>query len=188
MKINTWLHLNSSWSILIVIGLLWSCDSISVSNVKTTKQHSIYQDSLQKNGFFEFQSYFVHLDSSSTEDKQRIPFEVAIRFLGNELDSVNGVYEILPVAYFKNNNGHFFIVQLDCGAGGDCAFFYLLSFNSNLGFNNKKLIGREVGELSTSTFFEYYRGADSLLVVNEILYDNNNDTYIDTIMTKILLK
>ena len=133
------------------------------------------------------------ISKNADDEKPVVPFPMIGQWFKEQTDGEHySVNEIHAVQHIKTAaNEQFFLVSIDCGAGGFCTSFYLLVFNANGKFVRKQTVGYEAGDLGFSQYFKYKIIGDTLRTY-KIYYDNDEDGAAkepaDTTIKNILLK
>ena len=145
-------------------------------------------DTTLKPQYFELNKYFRNDTTDSTLIK--VLFFVLYDFIKSEdIDTTSSFYsDVDLIKKMENKDGVFFIVKLNCTAGGDCATFYMIEFNKAGKFERIAKLGDLTSEEDQSKYFDFKMASDTMLVTYQIEYDNNRDTAVDTIVTHIKLK
>lgn len=162
--------------------------------VDTSKKESIdisqESDTVRSAAYNSMLNYFLPKDNSVLDTTVQIPYSCFDTLLQSEIaDTSSGFYSgINPIRRIKNKHGDFFIIRLNCTAGGDCALYYLLAFNAYGKFRSLQKLGSDAGEYSESTYFEYHLQSDTVLLTNQIRYDNEKEVGIDTVRRLVQLR
>jgi len=85
----------------------------------------------------------------------------------------DGISAIHPIDMTQNRYGAFFILQLNCSAGGQCEEFYLLGFNTGGHPVPPESIGGLMADADFLQTFDYRIAGDTTIVVNTKNYDGD---------------
>jgi hypothetical protein len=129
-------------------------------------------------------------ENNKIDDKIEIPFSSVIDFMKSEIsDTTSTFYSgINPIDIFINKYGSFFLIKLNCTAGGDCAVYYLINFDNGGKFRNSEKVGDVTSEENESRYFKYKLNSDTTLLTYQIRHDNEKDKDFDTIKKVAKLK
>lgn len=195
-------HLEKIQRLALVITLLSGsgCKDGPVHNVSRNDSAIIHKDTgVSKNGsapnklpdpafpkeFTEFKKYFTKDSVVRFNEQAQIPISLVRFFFHNDLDtSYNPSAD--PDTLIENRFGYFFIVKVNCIAGGDCAVYYLLAFDKNGKFIKRKKLGILVAEEDETTYFKYKVISDTSLLTYKIT-DNEEKDQTDTIVKHVRL-
>jgi len=163
-------------------------NSIDVDRLKKTSIIKI-NDSIPAAEYNALIGYFKK-ENNKIDDMIEIPFSIVIDFMKSEISDTSSTFYsgINPVDIFNNKYGRFFLIKLNCTAGGDCAVYYLISFDIRGKFRNSQKVGDITSEENESRYFKYKLNSDTTLLTYQIRHDNEKDKDFDTIKKAIKLK
>jgi hypothetical protein len=160
-----------------------SDDSTSAPNMEVTRDQV---DSMSRAAFLTFRDKFKKNMNGRVDSTKLISLAYAKHLLADQIDtSINK--KVTPVDLIVNRSGNYFIIKEHCAAGGDCASYFLLRFNSEGRFVRAEIIGNMAAEESTSIYFDYKVESDSSLIAYKIDYNEIADSAIDTVKRRIKL-
>jgi hypothetical protein len=186
--------------IIIIIILNWFCtgqkpkvinnNSSLDTTVNMRSDQNQKDDTIPSSIYLTLLKYFRKNDELKIDTTVKIPFSVLDTLLKSEVSdtSVTFYSGINPIKEVKNRYGDFFIMRLNCTAGGDCTIYYLLSFSRFGKFHSLQKLGDVSSEEDESRYFEYSLASDTALLTYLIRYDNEKDETIDTAKKLVPLK
>ncbi len=163
---------------LIILFLTFSFSILSCNINKSPKEgrdNTIAIENQDVDLANQFDKYFK-------DPNQIIPFALYFKMTNEKLDTTF-FSSILSNDRIKNGDCIFYIVQINCIAGGDCAEYKLLSL-CNFKFNSIKTIGKDRADAEYSLQFSY-KIIDSTkidLINEEERYNDDFETVFDTII------
>lgn len=127
-----------------------------------TRPMRLIADAYLPEAYLEFRSNFrkdkrMGLDSTST-----IPVELVNSFLPGKIDTTDPP-PIEPLDWVENRYGNFFVIRINCGDNGECANYYLLTFDKTGKFVRKNELGRLSIEGDVGMYFDYKQLSDTTL-------------------------
>lgn len=140
-----------------------------------------------------FPKAFLELRDKFKKDKNRnfdstatIPFELVNLFLAEKADTP-WYNSVQPMDWIENRYGNFFIIQLNCTAGGDCATYRLLVFDQAGRFIRDEKLGSLTADEDETDYFTYEPLSDTTLRGYKMKTDGGGKT-TDSTSWIILLK
>jgi hypothetical protein len=137
-------------------------------------------------GFQNFKNEFAKDLNGRIDSANEIPLTYIKSVLKDSID-IKYVTTINPVDLIVNTDGYFFIIRKNCAAGGDCAVYLLLVFDTQGKFVRFQRIGLMALEEENSVFFGYKIDSDTSLTVFRINYKGEANSPTDSIPTRIRL-
>lgn len=87
---------------------------------------------------------------------------------------------IEPIEWIKNKYGNFFIIRLNCNAGGSCTTYEILFFDKEGKFIKKDDLGMFAADGEEIDRFRYDKLSDTALLLYKMEYDNLAEKTIDS--------
>lgn len=140
-----------------------------------------------------FDSLFNCFSSNTSlfvQEQTTISDSLASRiFTLEEFDPSNEFFiNVKPRLYFKNSYGYFFLLQVDCSAGGACSIFYIVAFNVEMTKKRVLEVGKEEGDYEGLTKFEFNLNSDStIFFAREAVYKDPDRPAIDSMVNSVRL-
>jgi hypothetical protein len=123
----------------------------------------IKKDSLSFSAsYLEFSGKFKKDREGRVDPDDSIPFSLVNSFLSEKLDTLFN-NSIQPMDYIQNRYGNFFIIQVNCVAGGDCATYHLIVFDKAGKFVKTSELGSLSADEDETVYFTYEQLSDTTL-------------------------
>ena len=111
---------------------------------------------------------------SNPDSAVTIPISLLNSYLQEKIDTqLNS--SVNPVDLVQNRYGNFFIIQVNCSAGGYCHIYTLLVFDKTGHFIKSIDLGETEGDEGFSRDFTYTFLSDTTLEVSQVNTDNDTD-------------
>lgn len=137
--------------------------------------------------YVEFRDKFKKGRNGRPDLDATIPFALMNSFLVEKMDTLfnNG---IRPLDWIENRYGEFFIIEVHCVAGGDCATYRLVAFDKNGRFVKMEELGLLAAEEDETEDFDYKILSDTTLRAYKTNYDEEKGKAIDSTSWIVKLK
>jgi hypothetical protein len=139
-------------------------------------------------GVIKMLSYFRRNALGHVDPQVEIDKDYVIKIFSDTDRLWNSIGSINPVDMAQNAYGTFFIVKLNCGAGGECEEYYLIGY----GTKNKPVRPEHIGDLMAdedfSQTFVYRIAGDSAVVVDTENYDSGKLKNSSVIRYSLVIK
>ena len=112
--------------------------------------------------YLEFKDKFQKDKNGRIDSTITIPLELVNLFLTQKADTP-WYNSIQPMDWIENRYGNFFIIQLNCTAGGDCATYRLLVFDKAGKFIRDEKLGSLTADEDETDYFTYEPLSDTTL-------------------------
>jgi hypothetical protein len=132
-------------------------DSVSAPIIPIKKDSISFSAS-----YLEFSGKFKKDRKGRVDPDDSIPFSLVNSFLPEKLDTVF-YNSIQPMDSIQNGYGNFFIIQVNCVAGGDCATYHLLVFDKAGKFVKTSKLGSLSADEDETVYFTYEQLSDTTL-------------------------
>ena len=112
--------------------------------------------------YLEFKDKFKKDMAGEMNSGDPIPFSLVNSFLSKKIDTqFNNA--IKPMEYIENRYGNFFIIEVKCVAGGDCAIYQLMVFDNAGKFVRIEKLGQLAADEDETVYFTYDQLSDTTL-------------------------
>jgi hypothetical protein len=112
--------------------------------------------------YLEFSGKFKKDKKGRVDPDDSIPFSLVNSFLSKKFDTLFN-NSIQPMDSIQNRYGNFFIIQVNCVAGGDCATYHLMVFDKAGKFVTISKLGQLSAEEDETVYFTYEQLSDTTL-------------------------
>jgi hypothetical protein len=158
---------------MLLIGL--SCKERNHSGIVKKDSISIRKDSLgnQFSGamlpkdFVDLKKVFSKDSAGRMDSTREIPLTLIKHFF-KETIIYSAISSVNPLVLVENRYGYFFMIKMNCNAGGECAGYYLLTFDKKGKFIKLKELGMLAAEEDYINLFEYKVTSDTTLVTWQV--------------------
>lgn len=116
---------------------------------------------------------------------REIPLQLIKRFMDSDFDTSFNT-STNPMLLVENKYGYFFMIKVNCIAGGDCASYHLLAFNKDGKFGKTEKIGILTADEDDRTDFKFRLASDTILITHQIEHNLEKDQ--ETRSPEILVK
>ena len=138
--------------------------------------------------YLELRAFFAKNSHGRIDSSAEIPFRLVNSWYSDstKIDTLFNS-SINPVGCIENKTGSFFLLQINCGAGGYCHTYRLLAFRPRGQFVTAKELGEEAGDEGFSRNFVYTVLGDSAISISQWDVDNDTDKTSDSTSRTIAL-
>ena len=178
VKFDMFAHMKLSAPLALFILLVASCNNPPPSSQRLDSAHLVKEAPTSAIdtaivGVTKMLRYFRTNDSGVVDPNAEIDKDYIIKIF-NDTDRLwDHISSINPVAVTRNPFGTFFIVQLNCAAGGVCKEFYLIGFAHDQPLPPEP-IGSNLADADFLKTFDYHIAGDSAIVVTTENYDESS--------------
>ena len=138
-------------------------------------------DAMYPPSYVEFRDKFKKASNGRIDSTAIIPEELVNSFL-TDTEKIDSSYThtIEPKDWIENRYANFFIIQVDCGAGGECADYDLLVFDKAGKFIRDVELGRLAVDEDFGIYFDYKQLSDTTLRAHSSEHDDDPPTNTDS--------
>jgi hypothetical protein len=145
----------------------------SISNGKDSLSNK-FSDTMFPKDFVELKTVFSKDPFGRMDSTRDIPLTLIKHFL-KEAIIYSSINSANPVVLVENRHGYFYMVKMNCAAGGDCAEYYLLAFDKKGKFIMSKELGMLAAEEDDIDLFKYKVTSDTTLITWQVDNDLEKD-------------
>ena len=145
----------------------------SVSNGKDSLTNK-FSDAILPRDFVDLKTIFSKDSVGHMDSTREIPLTLIKHFL-QEAIIYSNINSANPVVLIENRYGYFYMVKMNCAAGGDCADYYLLAFDKKGKFIKSKELGMLAAEEDDIDLFNYKVTSDTTLMTWQVDNDLEKD-------------
>lgn len=140
------------------------------------------------NSYLALRVFFARNPHGRIDSSAEIPFRLVNSWLSDS-DKIDTTFNssINPIDYIENKTGRFFLIQLNCGAGGYCHTYRLMAFRPGGQFVTITALGQEEGDEGFSRNFVYTVQGDTAIAVSQWDVDNDTGKISDSLAKTIAL-
>jgi hypothetical protein len=133
-----------------------------------------FSDAMLPKDFVDLKTVFSKDSVGRMDSTREIPLTLLKHFL-KEAIIYSSINSVNPVVLVENRYGYFYMVKMNCAAGGDCAEYYLLAFDKKGKFIESKELGVITAEEDNIDLFKYKVTSDTTLITWQVDNDLEKD-------------